>query len=159
MIIKSRNRLPIMATDSLQTYPLLPLMTGILFPGMMFTIQVSRKANLELLEECSKSGRQLIAAYCHSDVETPDMPPIYQVGVVAVVKSMQEAAGGSQTVLLEGLKRAAIKEITATEPYFMAKAAALETPRAVSMSIKDKMSQVISIVSEITQLDPVYSPE
>jgi len=148
-----------MATDSLQTYPLLPLMTGVLFPGMMFTIQVGRKPNLELLKACSDGKRPLIAAYCHSDVDTPDVPPIYQVGVVAVVKSIQEAAGGSKTVLLEGQKRAAIKEITATEPYFIAKAAALETPRSVSTSIKDKMSQVISIVSEITQLDPVYSPE
>lgn len=148
-----------MATDSLQTYPVLPLMTGVLYPGMMFTIQVGRESNLALIKDCGDGRRQFIAAYCHSDVELPDSQPIHQVGVIAVVKSVQDGAGGSKTVLIEGLRRTAIREIVSTEPYLKAKAVGIDSPKMVSSSLRDRMKEVISIVSEITQLDPVYSPE
>lgn len=151
--------MPIVATDSLQTYPVLPLMTGVLYPGMMFTIQVGRESNLALIKDCGDGRRQFIAAYCHSDVELPDSQPIHQVGVIAVVKSVQDGAGGSKTVLIEGLKRTAIREIVSTEPYLKAKAVGIDSPKMVSSSLRDRIKEVISIVSEITQLDPVYSPE
>ena len=61
MIIRSKKRLPLVATDRQTVYPVLPLMTGVLFPGMTFTIQVGRADNLALIEKCSDGKTQLVA--------------------------------------------------------------------------------------------------
>jgi ATP-dependent Lon protease len=159
MIIKSTNRLPILATDREIVYPVLPLMTGVLFPGMMITIQVGRPENLALLEKCAADESQFIVSHSHSEFDTPDGAPIHQVGVFAVVTDVRDGAGGSKVVTLEGLRRAALARISATEPYLHVVANPVEPLPFVSKTISQKVSQVISIVGEITHLDPIYSPE
>jgi len=159
MIIKSNSRLPVYAVDSYAEYPVLPLMTGVLFPGTMFTIQIGRPENIEVIKLYQKNKKKFITSYSHAEVETPKDPPIHQVGVFTIVRDVSEGPGGSKIVTLEGLKRVAIKDIISTEPYLVALACEVQLPHYVSRTIKQRMEQVISIVQEITQLDPVYSPE
>lgn len=158
-IIKSKNRLPLLTTDTETAYPVLPLMTGVLFPGTMLTIQVGRPENLQLLKACRDGRSEFVASYAHSEVETPDRAPIHQVGVFAVVHGVKEVTGGSVIATLEGLRRAALTRIQSAEPYTTATAYAIESLPFVSKHIKQKVDEVISIVSEITHLDPMYSPE
>jgi len=160
MIIKSKTRLPLIATDREIAYPLLPLMTGILFPGTTITIQVGRPENLALLSHCYNEKTRLVAAYSQPGAEnSADDPPVHQVGVFATVQSMREGIGGSQVVTLEGHERAALGKLVGSEPYPTATANAIDKLRFSARSIEQKVNQVVSIVGEITNLDPVYSPE
>jgi ATP-dependent Lon protease len=159
MLIKSKMQLPVVATDQEAVYPVLALMTGVLFPGTMLTIQVGRPENLSLLEESHAKGTQFVAAYAHSEFEIPGKPPVHQVGVFAVVRDIREGVGGSKIVTLEGLSRAAIDRITVSEPYLQAVANPVGSLPYVQASIAEKADEVIKVVSEITQLDPIYSPE
>jgi len=159
MIIKSNSRLPIFAADSYSKFPVLPLMTGVLFPGMMFTIQIGRPENIEVIKLYQNTNKKFICTYSHAEVETPKDPPIHQVGVFTVVRDVKEGPGGSMMVMLEGFKRVVIKELIQTEPYLKALACEVQLPQYVSRNIKKRTDQVIAIVKEIVQLDPVYSPE
>lgn len=159
MIIKTNSRLPVSAADSFAKYPVLPLMTGVLFPGTVFSIQIGRPENIEVINLYQKNKKKFITSYSHAEVETPKDPPIHQVGVFTIVRDVSEGPGGSKIVTLEGLKRVSIKEIVATEPYLVAVAAEIQLPQFISRNIKRKTEEVITIVQEITQLDPVYSPE
>jgi ATP-dependent Lon protease len=158
-IVKSRHRLPIVTSDTETAFPVLPLMTGILFPGTILTIQIGRPENIKLIKECASGKKQFVATYTHSEIDTPGPPPIHQVGVFAVVDSIKEGVGGSKTASLAGLRRAAITRIKKYEPYLVATAYPLESPPTVDRRVKSKVDEVISIVSEITHLDPMYSPE
>ena len=151
MIIKCKKRLPIVVTDREIACPVLPLMTGVLFPGMNITIQVGRPENRALLEKCSTKKSQFVVSHSHSEFDTPGDVPIHQVGVFAVVKDIREGVGDSKVVTLEGIRRAAIERITATEPYLQATANAVEKLPFVSKNISQQVSKVISIVNEITQ--------
>jgi ATP-dependent Lon protease len=159
MIIKSQHRIPIITSDSETAFPVLPLMTGILFPGTILTIQLGRPENIQLIEYCATKKRQFVATYAHSEVDTPGHPPIHQVGVYAVVHSIKDGAGGSKIATLEGLRRAAITRVIETEPYITASAYPLQQPPYVDRQMKKKVDEIISIASEITHLDPMYSPE
>lgn len=159
ILIRSQGRLPVISADKLTEYKVLPLMTGVLFPGMTFTIQVGRPENLELIEECSVNSARFIASYSRAEVEVAGPPPIHQVGVFALVRTITEGAAGSKIVTIEGLSRAIIKEVVATEPATVASAGEIETAPFVSRIIRERMDQVISVVNELTQLDPMYSPE
>ncbi len=159
ILIRSQSRLPVISSDKLTEYPVLPLMTGVLFPGMTFTIQVGRPENLALIEASAANSSRFIASYSRAEVETPGPPPIHQVGVFAVVRTITEGAAGSKIVTIEGQSRAIIKDITADEPSMAAIAGEVESAPFVSRIIRDRMDQVIAVVNELTQLDPMYSPE
>lgn len=159
MIIRARHRLPVQTTDASNEYPILPLMTGVLFPGMMLTVQIGRPENRSLIEECVAKKKEFVASYAHAEVDTATDAPIHQVGVLARVVDHKEGPGGSMLVTLEGLKRASISAITKTEPFMVGTAIGIEQPSVALKNIKSRMDAAITIVSEITHLDPIYSPE
>ncbi len=158
MIIKSKTPLPVVATDREIAYPVLALMTGVLFPGTMLTIQVGRRENLALLESSFANGSEFVASYSHA-VEGEGETTVHQAGVFAIVCDVRDGVGGSKVVTLEGLRRASLVRITATEPYLTAVAEAVDSLPSSDRVVQEKATAVISIVGEITQLDPVYSPE
>ena len=159
MIIKSKTRLPIVATDREIAYPVLALMTGVLFPGTMLTIQVGRRENLELLASSYANGSEFVASYSHAVKDDEGDTTVHQAGVFAVVRDIRDGVGGSKVVTLEGLRRASLEKITATEPYLTAVTQDVGSLPYQDRVVQEKATAVISIVGEITQLDPVYSPE
>jgi ATP-dependent Lon protease len=159
ILIRSQSRLPVISADKLTDFSVLPLMTGVLFPGMTFTIQVGRPENLQLIEQCADGSHRFIASYARAEVETSGPQPIHQVGVFAVIRTITDGAAGSKIVTIEGLSRAIIKDIVTVEPMIVASAGEVDTAPFVSRIIRDRMDQVISVVNELTQLDPMYSPE
>jgi len=60
-IIKSQSSLSILASDSEEVLPVLPLQTGVLFPEMMLTLQMGRPDNLELIKFCLDGNREFVA--------------------------------------------------------------------------------------------------
>ncbi|MBI5267797.1 MAG: endopeptidase La [candidate division Zixibacteria bacterium] len=159
ILIRSQSRVPTISADKLSDYPVLPLMTGVLFPGMTFSIQVGRPENVKLIETCQQSGGRFVSSYSRAEVETSGPQPIHQVGVFTEVRSVQAGAGGSLLVTIEGISRAILKDVVATEPYIIALAAEAETAPFVSRIIRARMDEVIAVVNELTHLDPTYSPE
>jgi len=159
MIIKSKHRLPLVASDSEETYPILSLMTEVLFPGMLITIHVGRPENLALLEMVFEQRAQFVAAYSQSGFDSRAPRPIHQVGVMAEVRDIREGTGDTKVVTLEGLRRVAISRIVAEEPRLQGRVNDIESLPFVTKTIREKVSEVIEIVNEITHLDPMYSPE
>lgn len=159
MIIRSRNQLPIVTSDVEAEYPILPLMTGVLFPGMILSVQISRPENLELIDFCHSSGKEFVASYSHAEVVTADQLPIQQVGVFAAIRDVKDGPRGSKMVTLEGLRRASINQISSQTPFLRGTVYGIDEPPYVAKTIKSRVEEVISVVTEITHLDPIYSPE
>jgi ATP-dependent Lon protease len=159
MIIKAKTRLSILPSDSEQEYSVLPLNTGVLFPGVILTVQVSRPQNIEVIRQHRKCSRPFVSSYAHTEVETPIESPIHQVGVLTDIRDVKEDPSGSLLVTLEGIKRMALRRIVVTEPYVVAVADEIETPAWVMKTISAKVDKVIAVAAEVTHLDPMYSPE
>ena len=102
-------------------FPILPLMTGVLFPGTMLTIQVGRIENLTLIDEVlrSKKIKRFVASYSHTEVETATTMPIHEIGVFAEIRDHREGPGGSRVLTIEGVSRALIREITHSAPFLI----------------------------------------
>lgn len=159
MIIKSPNRIPIRSTDQYAEYPVLRLMTGVLFPGSILTIQISRPDSKALIRQYQMDRQTFVSSHAHAEIDQPGPPPIHQVGVFTIIRDVKEGPSDSMLVTLEGVERACIKQLTVTEPVLKVMAAEVKVPRHVASRIEPRIDQVIGIVDEITQLDPIYSPE
>ncbi|RKX29358.1 MAG: endopeptidase La [Candidatus Zixiibacteriota bacterium] len=158
-IVQASGNIPILPSDREDRFPVLPLQTGVLFPGTMITLQIGRSDNLELIRHCLDGKRELIASYSDSYPSDNNGGSIHQVGVVAVVRDSRDGQAGSLVVTLEGLQRVAIQKILQQKPYLVAVVNYLQTPPSVSRKLNEKVEAVISVAREVTKLDPGYSPE
>lgn len=159
MIIKSKHKFPILISDKEQTYPVLPLRTGILFPGSTLTLQIGRQENLKLLEQCKSGKKKFIAAFSAHQRSDDSIVPVHQLGVVAKIRDIRNAPGNSKVAVIEGIERAALKDIKQTEPFLLASANLLINLEFEPEDYLEKTEEMISIINELTGLDPTYSPE
>ena len=159
MIIKCPAKLPILPSDRDETYPVLALQTGVLFPGNVLAINVRRPESLRLIEDCVQKRREFIATYTPVDAEAIAERPVHQVGVFATVQERRSWPGGTCLVTIEGRRRAVLHKIVGMNPYLTATARELQPPRPASRSVMRQVESVIAIVGEITRIDPAYSLE
>lgn len=159
MIIKSNQRLRFLPADKLDRFPVLPLRTGVLFPGAMLTIHVGRPESLKLIEYCVDGSRELVTSYSPGASTDGKERPLSQVGVLARVRDSREGPGESIMVTLEGVRRVAINEIIGTEPYLTATVNYFQTDKTDNGALASKIEDMSRLVDDITRLDPTYSPE
>ena len=158
MIITSRYRLPLLPDGQKVDCPLLRLRMAVLFPHNLFTVQVRRKETLQMIGDCQAGDRQFVASFSphHYDDEPS---PIHEMGTLATVRDCREAPGGSLLVTIEGLSRVGIEKVAGSDIYSRVNVRELELDSSDVKSHRGRMDAVISMVDEVTRLDPSYSAE
>ncbi len=109
------------------TLPLLPVRGLVLYPGVLAPINVSRQSSLLLLEQARETdGFFVVVPQVNADKESPELPDLHKVGVVAkVVRSLDMGPFGNTTIL-HGYGRVEIGSLTKRTPYLRAKVRLLE---------------------------------
>ncbi|MFV0555007.1 MAG: endopeptidase La [Mangrovibacterium sp.] len=107
--------------------PILSLRNAVLFPGVVLPITVGRKKSLDLVKE-AWVGDKLLGTLTQktAKVEEPTPADLYSVGTVAQILKILEMPDGTTSVIIQGKRRFAVEEFTATEPYFRANVRFLE---------------------------------
>jgi ATP-dependent Lon protease len=102
--------------------PILPLREIVVFPGTVTPLSVGRAASLKLLEE-SLPGSKIIGLVTQRDpeVENPAAKDIYSVGTAVVVLKLIRQNEGSTMLLVHGVSRFRLGEITQSTPFMKAK--------------------------------------
>ncbi len=159
MIIKSRTKLPILVSDRIEKFPVLPLKTGILFPGSILTIQVGLESNLALINHCIKRNRKFVASYSPDHGDDHLTPVIQQIGVLAEIVDCRKGPANSQVVTIQGLKRAVIEKEIEQLPFVTARISWLEDPDKVPRNLKELITEVELTVKGIIKYDSTYSKE
>ncbi|HHW47770.1 MAG TPA: endopeptidase La [Clostridiaceae bacterium] len=104
-----------------QILPLLPLRGLTVFPYMILHFDVGREKSIRALEEAMLNDQLIfLVAQKEARNDSPTKDDIYNVGTISKVKQLLKLPGDTIRVLVEGLSRAEIDEITQTEPFFMA---------------------------------------
>lgn len=125
--------------------PVVALKNLVVLPDTTVHFDVSRMTTKMALEE-SMSGDQKIFLVTQKDVSInePNDKDIYRVGVIANVKQIVKLPGGMIRTLVDGGKRAVIKEIVAKEPYMRADLMVdMSMDEEILPSTEEAMSRVI----------------
>lgn len=101
--------------------PVLPLRGMMVFPHMVLHFDVGRPKSVAALEK-AMTGDQKIFLVAQKDAENddPTRDDLCRVGTIAVVKQALNLPGDSIRVLVEGLQRAVLLEVSEEEPCMMA---------------------------------------
>ncbi|QDI93046.1 endopeptidase La [Salicibibacter halophilus] len=109
-------------TETSQKIPLLPLRGALVFPGMVLHLDVGRDKSVRAIEQVMEDDQRiLLASQIDLAVEEPEKKDLYQTGTLAYVKQMLKMPNGTTRILVEGLQRATINELTNSDEYYEVK--------------------------------------
>ncbi|MBE6934210.1 MAG: endopeptidase La [Ruminococcaceae bacterium] len=100
------------------TMPILALRGLVVFPEQTVHFEVGRVKSVLALEEAMKKGQTLLLMP-QKDIakDDPELRDLYAMGTVAKIKQILRGQGETIRVLVTGLYRARIQELTQSDPY------------------------------------------
>ncbi len=100
-------------------YPLLPLRDVVVFPHMVIPLFVGRPKSIKALESAMESDKHiLLVAQTSAGKDDPAAEDLYSVGSVANILQMLKLPDGTVKVLVEGLKRVNVTNVSDSEQFF-----------------------------------------
>jgi ATP-dependent Lon protease len=152
--------------------PVLPIRNAVLFPGAVAPFDVGREKSVALVEDVDNLATPVIAIFAQRDPSTddPGKEDLHQVGCAARVLKALKHSSGNYSLILQGLERIKLDEITQSAPYLKAKIARLgelspsdDEAEALSMSLRDIAKQVIQLMPELPReagslIDSIQAP-
>ncbi|SHI89231.1 ATP-dependent proteinase. Serine peptidase. MEROPS family S16 [Geosporobacter subterraneus DSM 17957] len=102
--------------------PLIPLRGLSVFPYMVLHFDVGREKSINALEEAMINDQMIfLTTQKEAETDIPTEEDFYKVGTISKIKQMLKLPGDAIRVLVEGISRAKIIELTQEEPFFKAK--------------------------------------
>src|SRR5258708_37311339 len=86
-------------------FPLLPLRTGVLFPGTVITLPVGRERSLALLQSLRVGDVLAVVAQREPKQDDPDLADLHPIGTYARVSNLGRAPSGEVRLALGRLDR------------------------------------------------------
>lgn len=98
--------------------PILALRGLVVYPEQTIHFEVGRKKSVLALEEAMKRDQMLLLVPQRDiAVDDPSLSELYNIGTVAKIKQVLKAHGETIRVLVTGICRAKVQELTQAEPY------------------------------------------
>ena len=111
-----------------QELSILPLREFVMFPGSVLPLTVSRPASIKLLDETLPLTKIVgFLTQREEEKEEPAPPDLYHVGTAAIVLKLLRQAENNIVVVVQGLRRFAMRKIVATQPFLRAEIDLLKT--------------------------------
>jgi ATP-dependent Lon protease len=151
---------PMLECDVPPVMPVLPLMSTVVFPLGVTSIQVRLPQSKALLKDYSSPDDLIALVYSpakrEQDLRSEELA---RVGLAARVIRILNMPGGNVQVTLEGLRRVGIEEILHSTPYLEARVSCpIETP-ADAARVNVLVPRVLQSLRTVSQLDTSYPPE
>jgi len=151
---------PILESDVPSEMPLLPLMSTIVFPLGVTSLQVRVEQSKALLRDYSDPDNLIALVYSPARKEEDIRPEdLSKVGLAARVIRILNMPAGNVQVTLEGLRRVAIEEIIRTDPYLAARVSAPVENPGEPETVRDLVGRILKSLRNLSQLDKTYPPE
>ncbi|MBO7651705.1 MAG: LON peptidase substrate-binding domain-containing protein, partial [Bacteroidales bacterium] len=135
--------------------PILPLRNSVLFPGVVFPINIGRQKSFKLIREIQRTTRIFGAlSQIDAEVEDPQYSDMHNIGTVAEILKVIEMPDNTISVIIQGKSRFEVLEYTGSDPYFMARVRYLKEPvepkndhdmDAIMSSIKDIAIKIVKM--------------
>ncbi|MEO8381059.1 MAG: endopeptidase La [Acidobacteriota bacterium] len=161
---KSKSNIPgqdWMDLDVPSRLPIIPLVSSVLFPGGVLSLQVGIDRNVRLLKSLP-DDQNLIAAFCQKsgDKENPTAADLSRIGVLAAIVQRLPLSSDRYQLFLQGRQRVELVQMLQTEPYFEARLREV-APRPFHKTVKTDqlMNRALSLFEKLVESDSKYSKE
>jgi ATP-dependent Lon protease len=145
-----------------ETLPLLPLRETVLFPQSILPLAAGRAASLRLIEDAARGSRVIgVVAQRDAAAEEPGDADLHRIGTLATIHKVVKQPDGTLRLVVQGLRRIRIAELTAVKPYLMAR---VEAPDEIAPPAGDLETEALArhagtLFRQIVELSPLLPDE
>jgi ATP-dependent Lon protease len=130
--------------------PAMPLRDLVVFPAMVVPLFVGRDFSVRAIESALKRDRLiLLVLQKEKNVEEPDKEGIYSMGVIAHIIRATPLEEGKLKILVQGIKRAHIKDYYKKEDHYWALVKAIDEKEISPEELSREDRAYISTVKEL----------
>src|SRR3984885_5863690 len=107
--------------NDMKHVPMMPVRDMVIFPQMMTPFIVGREASVRALEDALAGEKKIFLATQHdASVDDPKPDEIFSVGTIANIVQSVKLPDGNIRVLVEGVERAKIVQVTLEDGFYRA---------------------------------------
>src|SRR5688500_13142389 len=142
--------------------PILPLRDTVLFPNSFMPLAVARESSVRLIDEAISAG-MVIGVFTQRDasIEEPQREDLYKVGTASHIHKMFKLPDGSLRLIVQGLARLTLDQVTETRPYLRAKVS--PAPEAMNdadrLEIDALLRNIKTNFQQVVSLSPLLSDD
>src|SRR5437667_10628946 len=135
--------------------PILPIRNIVVFPGTVMPLNVGRQKSKNLLDEVMPGEKIIgVVAQKNADSEDPRLPELNSVGVACMILKLFKLPDGNQSIIVHGLTRFRVLELTQTDPFAVARIEILEDTLAEGPGIDALVNSVRQQANRVIELSP-----
>jgi len=139
--------------------PILPLRGVVVYPQTGVPLTVGQPRSIKLIEDAVADNKLVgLVASKDADLEEPGPDDLYSIGTVAEIHRVFRAPDGTIRLLVQGIERLKVEEITEEKPYLRAKIQLIPEfeedgleVEALSRSVRNQFQRIAELVSSIPQ--------
>jgi ATP-dependent Lon protease len=133
--------------------PMMPIRDVVIFPFMMTPFVVGRESSVRALEEALAADKKIFLATQHdASIDEPKANEIYQVGTIVNIVQSLKLPDGNIKVLVEGIERGKILQVTDTEGYMQATVRVARYATEPNPALEAAMQRVTSLFEQYVKL-------
>src|SRR5262245_39048122 len=144
------------------TLPLLPLRDTVLFPHAVLPLAAGRASSLRMLEDTAR-GARLIGVFTQRDPkqEEPQESDLFRMGTVAMLHKVLKQSDGSVRLVVQGLGRVRLAELTQLHPYLIGRVQDMPDVAAPTGDLETEAlaRNAASLFRQIVELSPMLPDE
>src|SRR4051794_4546531 len=135
--------------------PILPIRNIVVFPGTVMPLNVGRAKSKALLDEVMPGDKLIgVVTQRNADVEDPKFEDLYHVGVACMILKLFKLPDGNQSIIVHGLARFRLLELTQTEPFATGRIEVLEDIVQAGPSLDALVASVRQQANRVIELSP-----
>ena len=142
--------------------PALALRGLTIFPNMLLHFDVGRKSSIQALDEAMTSGQPIfLVAQRDLAVEEPQGEDLYPIGTISNVRQILRLPGDNVRVMVEGLSRGRLLELTQVNPWLTARVEEIPEEKQVRRSARTEalIRQTYDLFERYIELAPKMTPD
>jgi ATP-dependent Lon protease len=133
--------------------PMMPIRDVVIFPYMMTPFVVGRESSVHALEEALAADKKIFLATQHdASIDEPKANEIFQVGTIVNIVQSLKLPDGNIKVLVEGIERGKILQVTDTDGYMQAVVRVARFTTEPNPALEAGMQRVTSLFEQYVKL-------
>ena len=139
---------------------ILPLRSFVVFPGTILPLTVGRAASIKLLDETLPQTKVIgLLTQRDETKEDPQPQDLYSIGTAAIVLKLLRQADDHLIIVVQGLRRFALRKIIATAPYLRAEVELLDSKlppstkewEATFRNLRDSAAKLLELTPDVPE--------
>jgi len=145
--------------DVPEELPLLPVSNILIFPYVVAPLVITDEGRMALINE-ALSDRKIVGLFAMKSKNEDEGPAdLYNIGTAILILKMFRIPDGNMGLMIQGLSRIRLEEITQTEPHLKGRVALIPEDFSQTVKIEAVVREVVEIFQQIVSISPFLPDE